>query len=210
MEIDRIPCIIFSPTDIRPVNLYQGIDPAPGIYKDKGDYFVDMMVGIDSLKRVYVVEYLRARIEVTEQANHIIEFYLKYKKAPKRVTIETIAYQEALRSLVKDTMSEQGIYIPGLEKGVKPRLGKDSRHDKIVGIAKTGRLYIKESMEALRTELLTIHRTKRSPDCLDALWNCLYHSQHYSGEEIFDMEEQGGYVVDIDDDTKDSGDWLTI
>ena len=42
--------------------------------------------------------------------------------------IETVAYQEALRAAVKKRMLEENLYIPGLEKGVKPRTRKSERY----------------------------------------------------------------------------------
>jgi len=210
--IDDVPCMVFpgkdNEEDIRPGNIFIGIDPATGVNKDKGDYYVRMVILIDKMRNVYVIEYRRERFEVVEQADDIIESFLKYRGRARRVTIETIAYQESLRSLVRSKCSEKKLYLPGIEKGVKPRQGKDSRHDKIVGIAKTGRLYIYQSMEALKTELLTIHRTKRSPDCLDALWNALYHSYPYGGDKVERNKKPDDDYEEVSIDKQDE--WLVL
>uniref|UniRef100_A0A6H1ZLW7 Putative terminase n=1 Tax=viral metagenome TaxID=1070528 RepID=A0A6H1ZLW7_9ZZZZ len=185
-----LPCMIFADDDIRPLNLFMGIDPAPGNNKDSGDYYVRKVIGIDKQGRVYVIEYRRERIEVNEQGRDIVDTYLKYHSAFVRTTIETTGYQESLRSVVRDMTQDKNIFIPGLEKGVKPRNAKSSRHDKIVGIAKTNKLFIKQSMEALKTEMFTVHNTKRSPDCMDALWNALYHSYPYMGDDVKDKKKE--------------------
>ena len=124
---DDLPCMVFSGKngdDIRPVNLFSGIDPAPGNKKDSGDFYVNMVIGVDTFWRIYVLGYDRLRVEVDEQANIIIRNFIEYRKKIKRTTIETIAYQESLRSLCRMKMKEKNLYIPGLESGTKPRSSK--------------------------------------------------------------------------------------
>jgi len=212
---DDIPCMVFKngkEDDIRPVNLFSGIDPAPGNKKDSGDFYVNMVIGIDSMWRIYVLDYVRDRIEIDEQANLIIQNFITYRKKIKRTTIETIAYQESLRSLCRMKMKEKGLYIPGLETGTKPRSEKSSRHDKIIGYVKTGKLFIKQSHYALKTELLTVHAAKKSPDCLDALWNALFNAMPYSGENLNSLKKDvtGSFVLDKDTNYGDEDDWLVI
>jgi len=179
-----LPCMVFSESDVRPGNLFMGIDPAPGNLKDSGDYYVRMVILIDRNGNVYVLDYKHARIEINDQARDIVDTYLKYNSAIARTTIETVGYQESLRSVVRDLTADKSIYIPGLESGVKPRAAKSSRHDKIVGLAKMNKLYLRDNMEALKSELFTVHNTKHSPDCLDALWNALYNSYPYTGDDV--------------------------
>ena len=74
-------------------------------------------IAIDSENNKYLVDVIRGRFNPAEQPDIIIKCFKKFKH--RKVKIETVAYQEALRAGVKKKMMDEGIYIPGLEKGCK-------------------------------------------------------------------------------------------
>ena len=110
--------------EIKPVELYTGVDPASSL-SARADYFVIAIIAIDNENNKYVVDIYRNRISPAQQPQLIIDYYKKYK--PRRVKIETVGYQEALRTGVRELMREENLYIPGLERGVKPRNSKSER-----------------------------------------------------------------------------------
>ena len=63
----------------------------------RADYFVVATIAVDSDNNKYVVDMYRNRISPAEQPDVIIDTFKKYR--PRRMRIETVGYQEALRAL---------------------------------------------------------------------------------------------------------------
>ena len=101
----------------KPINIYIGIDPASSV-ADHRDYSVIMVVGVTAEHDYYVLEYWRERVLPMDCAEQIFKIFKKYKPV-KRVNIETIAYQEMLRDYVMRRSKSEGLFLPGIEKGIK-------------------------------------------------------------------------------------------
>ena len=86
--------------------------------------------------------------------------------------IETTGYQEALRVGVRDIMREKGLYIPGLEKGVKPRTKKSERLLSMVPMFARGQFYFRPEDIKPQQEFLSYPRGKHD-DVMDAIWTAL-------------------------------------
>tara|TARA_R100001198_G_scaffold14363_1_gene6646 strand:+ start:1676 stop:3241 length:1566 start_codon:yes stop_codon:yes gene_type:complete len=100
-----------------PIDIYLGIDPASSV-ADHRDYSVIMVVGVTDEHDYYVLEYWRERALPMDCAEQIFKIFKKYKPV-KRVNIETIAYQEMLRDYVMRESKKRGLFLPGIEKGIK-------------------------------------------------------------------------------------------
>ena len=86
--------------------------------------------------------------------------------------IETVGYQEALRTAVRELMQKEQIYISGLEKGVKPRNRKSERLLSMVPMFARGQFYFRaEDIEADK-EFLSYPRGQHD-DVMDAIWTAL-------------------------------------
>ena len=90
--------------------------------------------------------------------------------------IETVAYQEALRSATRALMLEKNLYIPGLEKGVKPRNRKSERLLSLVPIFAKGQFYFRPQDLTAQQEFLSYPRGKND-DVMDAVWTALEGSR---------------------------------
>lgn len=154
----------------KPVDLYMGVDPASSL-SIKADYFVIVVLAVDSDGNVYIVDKLHTRLNPAEQPQTIVDMYLKYH--PRKVRIETVAYQEALRAGVKALTVTQGIYIPGIEKGVKPRNSKSERLLSMVPLLASGKFYFRTEDTDIQTEFWSFPKGKHD-DYLDAIWTALY------------------------------------
>ena len=86
--------------------------------------------------------------------------------------IETTAYQEALRSAVRKQMHEENLYIPGLEKGVKPRTRKSERLLSMVPMMAKGEFLFRPQDIEPQKEFLSYPRGKHD-DVMDAIWTAL-------------------------------------
>ena len=86
--------------------------------------------------------------------------------------IETVAYQEALRTAVKERMLNENLYIPGLEKGVKPRNRKSERLLSLVPMLAKGEFYFRSQDTEAQAEFLSYPKG-RHDDIMDAVWTSL-------------------------------------
>ena len=84
-----------------------------------------MVLGVTSEYDYYVIEYWRKRVLPMECADEIFKIAKRYSPI-KRINIETIAYQEMLRDYIMKRSKKEGLFLPGIEKGVKIILIKES------------------------------------------------------------------------------------
>jgi len=153
----------------RPVSVYCGIDPASSLAA-RSDFFVIAVVGIDGDNNKYIIDIIRDKIDPAIQPETIIKAYKKYR--PRRMKIETVGYQEALRSNVRKQMLDEGLYIPGLEKGIKPRQKKSERLLSLVAPLARGEFYFRPNDIHAQQEFLSYPRGKHD-DILDAVYYAL-------------------------------------
>ena len=99
------------------INIYIGVDPASTI-NTYSDFSVIMVIGVTSDFDYYVLEYWRKRVLPMECADEIFRIFERYSPV-RRVNIETIAYQEMLRDYVYKRSKKEGLFIPGIERGIK-------------------------------------------------------------------------------------------
>ena len=112
----------------------------------------------------------RNRISPAEQPSLIIKYYKKYK--PRRVKIETVGYQEALRTGVRELMKEENLFIPGIESGVKPRNAKSERLLSLVPLFAKGTFYFRAEDTHAQAEFLSYPKGKHD-DIMDSVWTAL-------------------------------------
>ena len=86
--------------------------------------------------------------------------------------IETVGYQEALRTAVRELMLKENVYIPGLEKGVKPRNRKSERLLSLVPLFAKGTFYFRPQDNIAQQEFLSYPKGKHD-DVMDAIWTAL-------------------------------------
>ena len=155
--------------EVKPVEVYCGVDPASSL-ASTADYFVVSTIGIDYDNNKYIIDIFRDRISPAEQPQKLIEVFKKYR--PRRMKIETVGYQEALRTAVRELMFKESLYIPGLEKGVKPRNRKSERLLSLVPLFAKGTFYFRPQDNIAQQEFLSYPRGKHD-DVMDAIWTAL-------------------------------------
>ena len=151
------------------MDVYCGVDPASSL-SARADFFVVATIGVDSDNNKYVIDIYRNRISPAEQPQILIDKFKKYR--PRRMKVETVGYQEALRVAVRDLMREENLYIPGLESGVKPRNSKSERLMSLVPMFARKQFHFRpEDIEA-QQEFLSYPKGKHD-DIMDAVWTAL-------------------------------------
>ena len=184
---------------VKPVEVYAGVDPASSL-SATADFFVIATIAVDSDNNKYVVDLFRDRISPAEQPGKIIELYKKFR--PKRMNIETTGYQEALRTAVRELMLEGNLYIPGLERGVKPRTRKSERLLSLVPMFAKKSFYWRPEDLVGQQEFLSYPRGKHD-DVMDAIWTAL---ERHKPCRIGEFDE----TKEIDVNKKKVIDWMTL
>ena len=152
------------------INIYIGVDPASSI-NSYSDFSVIMVIGVTAEFDYYVLEYWRKRVLPMECADEIFKFVKRYSPV-RRVNIETIAYQEMLRDYVYKRSKKEGLFIPGIEKGIKGygnKKKKDRLFEGLQPMFKQGAVHLKKNHHEFIGELLDFPKGSHD-DCIDAFW----------------------------------------
>jgi phage terminase large subunit-like protein len=116
--------------------------------------------------------------------------------------IETVGYQEALRTATKQLMQENNLYIPGLERGVKPRNSKSERLLSLVAMFARGQFYFRSEDISAQQEFLSYPKGKHD-DIMDAIWTALEGAKKTSLKILPDEDDSFGFKNKVLD-------WLTM
>ena len=181
----------------KPVDIYCGIDPASSL-SARSDFFVIATIAVDNDGNKYILDILRDKINPALQPETIIAVFKKFR--PKRMKIETTGYQEALRANVRKMMLEQGLYIPGLEKGVKPRTRKSERLLSLVAPLARGEFHFRSEDIIPQQEFLSYPRGKHD-DILDAVYYAMDRITPCRSKALIDPSQKV---------TNKVLDWLTL
>ena len=152
------------------INIYIGVDPASSI-TSYSDFSVIMVIGVTAEFDYYVLEYWRKRVLPMECADEIFKLFKRYSPV-RRVNIETIAYQEMLRDYVYKRSKKEGLFIPGIEKGIKGygnQKKKDRLFEGLQPMFKQGAVHLKKNHHEFIGELLDFPKGSHD-DCIDAFW----------------------------------------
>jgi len=184
---------------VKPVNVYGGVDVASSL-SSTADYFVIQSIGIDFEGVKYDIETFRGRISTDKQPHHIISRFKKYHH--NKMKIETVAYQEALRVAVRELCREQGIHIPGIESGIKPRNSKSERLLSLVPMFARGQFKWRGDNLEGPAEFVSYPKGKND-DIMDAVWIALQNSRPCKHENIVAKGKKFKKVKKVLD-------WMTI
>lgn len=117
-------------------NVFIGVDPAIST-KKHSDYFALAILAITASGKKFVIDVKLGRIKsASAQANLILTYAFNYHATA--IGIETVAYQQALATQVKERMQESGNYYRILE--FKPRDRKNERLKNLEWPLRTGRM----------------------------------------------------------------------
>ena len=103
-------------------------------------------------------------------ADKIFEMVKRYSPV-RRVNIETIAYQEMLRDYVQKRSKKEGLFVPGIEQGIKgyTQKKKDRLFEGLQPMFKQGAVHLKKNHHEFIGELLDFPKGSHD-DCIDAFW----------------------------------------
>ena len=177
------------------VNIYIGVDPASSI-SSRNDFSVIMVIGVTADYDYYVIEYWRERVLPMECADKIFDILKRYSPI-KRVNIETIAYQEMLRDYVQKRSKKEGLFVPGIEQGIKgyTQKKKDRLFEGLQPMFKAGAVHLKKTHHEFIGELLDFPKGAHD-DTIDAFWLATQYARGNpkAGKKKKDKKEDGTYM----------------
>ena len=188
-----------------PINVYLGVDIA-ATATSTSDYQVIMVIGVDSEKNRYVLDYFRNRIPTFDLPDVIIRYANKYSPV-RRVTIETVAAQEMVRDMTTRLAATDKRLVPGVFKGVKPPGGikKQDRLETSLGpIVNSKKLYVRKTMTELVDEFFE-HPVSRHDDLMDAL----YYADYFARPPASGRFDKGSDTINRVKKTFKKYNWLT-
>ena len=151
------------------INIYIGVDPASTINR-RSDYSVIMVLGVTAEYDYYVIDYWRKRVLPMECADEIFKIAKQYSPI-RRINIETIAYQEMLRDYIMKRSKKEGLFLPGIEKGIKNYTSKkkDRLFEGLQPMFKAGAVHLKKQHHEFIDELIDFPKGSHD-DVIDAFY----------------------------------------
>lgn len=144
---------------VRNCFVYIGVDPAISTSKS-ADHFALTVLAIDHYGKKYVIKQVLTRINsVSAQAELIAEHVHNFHA--RKVGIETIAYQQALATQLREDMHKTGRFYPIEE--FKPRDRKNERLKNLEYPISQGRLFFPHTKSDKDPVAVTIEQFKGYP-----------------------------------------------
>jgi predicted phage terminase large subunit-like protein len=143
------------------MNIFMGVDLAIS-QEDSADHFAIVVMGVDSDKNRYVIDFYDGQLRFGDQTKKILAFYEKYD--PMRVCIEINAYQRAQYHSLKDEDKDIRLTPVNQDKD------KMSRAWKLTPLFEDGKMFFKKGGNIhLLIEQLVLFPSYRYKDLFDAL-----------------------------------------
>mgnify|MGYP003110262598 FL=1 len=172
--------------DIRPCNVFVGVDPATDIARRDSDFSVLLAVAVDDFNNIYVLDYIRNRalpvlgIPGNSQRG-IVDYIFDYNSMyhPSLFTIEeTTMSRPIFQALRAEMMRRNDFTVKFKEEKPGTRM---SKRDRIQGVLaqrfSVGQIYIKKEHYDLHREITTFGPRMGHDDTIDALaYACKYAS----------------------------------
>lgn len=150
------------------LKIFMGIDLAIS-EADQNDKFAIVVIGVDSDKKYYVLDYHEGRHRFGKQTEKILQYYKRWK--PIRAGIEINAYQKAQYHNLRDSINEEEHGINGEDlrlRKITTDKDKITRAWKLSAIFEDKRIFFKENQHLL-IEHLVLFPNYPLKDLFDAL-----------------------------------------
>ncbi len=142
------------------------IDPAITIEtRSDPDYTAIVTCAVDADKNIYVVEYTRKRMLPAETIDDLLRHVTAYD--PEVVGCETVGFQKVLKFYLDEECNRRKMY-PFIKELTTGGVRKSYRIERLQPYFEKGKIFIREGMEDLKTELISFP-TGKHDDVIDAL-----------------------------------------
>jgi hypothetical protein len=177
-EESGISTIVTEEGDVKPVNVFAGVDPATDSIRRDADYSVIIFIACDVDNNIYVLDYIRKRslpvlgIPGSDKKG-IVDYIFDYGKIykPLMFTIEDTSMSKPVFQSIKSEMIRRNDFTINF-KDEKPGT-RMSKRDRIQGILAqrfaVGQMHIKKTHYDLQREIITFGPRMAHDDTIDAL-----------------------------------------
>ena len=183
-EETGISYICFDNGDIKPINVFAGVDPATDSTRRDSDFSVLLFVGVDDNNNVYVLDYIRKRsLPVLgipgDGKKGIVDYVFDYNKIynPNLFVIEdTTMSKPVFQSIIAEMRRKNDFGIKYAAEKPGTRMSKRDRIQEILAQRfAIGSVHIKKEMYDLYREIITFGPRMGHDDTIDALaYACKY------------------------------------
>ena len=201
---------ILTKEDAIPVNVYVGVDLA---YEagQKHDYQIIMVMGVDSDKNYYVIDYYREHSPLYQMPSRILEYCKRYAPV-KRASVESVGAQGVIKDAVRELSGQDRKFMPGIIMGKKPpaRIKKEDRIESLLcPIVNRKKMFIKKEHTELFDEMFQFPKAKHD-DILDGMWYaCINSRAPLSRKFNVDDFEKNEQKNDISASSNRKINWIT-
>lgn len=145
---------------------YIGVDPALG--KAKGDYFAISLLGYLQKEKRFLAQSFGYKVAPLKMVDIIIDLYARTAShgKPIKMAIETVAYQEFFKDVLKNKAKERSLFLSVVE--LKNSVAKELRIDSLAPFIFDGTIVVFEGSHLLIEELCTYPKAAHD-DLLDSL-----------------------------------------
>jgi len=170
--------------DVKPVNVFAGVDPATDSTRRDSDFSVLLFVAIDADNNIYVLDYLRKRsLPVLgipgDHKKGIVDYVFDYNKTfkPNLFTIEDTTMSKPVFQAINAEMRRRNDFT--IKYNAEKPGNRMSKRDRIQEILaqrfSVGAVHIKKEQYDLQHEILTFGPRMGHDDTIDALaYACKY------------------------------------
>ena len=164
--------------EMKPVQVFVGVDPATDVNRRDSDYSVLMVVAVDMNNSVYVIDYIRARglpvmSILGEGKSGIVDhmFDLAHKYHPNLMVVEdTTMSRPIFQSLKSEAMRRNDFSVKWKEEKPGTRMNKRDRIQEILSQRfAIGQIFMKKNHYDLHHEIVTFGNRMAHDDVIDAL-----------------------------------------
>ena len=170
--------------DVKPVNVFAGVDPATDSVRRDSDFSVLIYVGVDSDNNCYVIDYIRKRsLPVLglqgDSRKGIVDYMFDYNKIyhPNLYTVEdTTMSKPVFQSLVSEMRRRNDFSVKYIAEKPGTRMSKRDRIQEILAQRFAIKsMYLKKDQYDLQHEVITFGPRMGHDDTIDALaYACKY------------------------------------
>ena len=177
-EATNISSIVTSSGEVKPVNVFAGVDPATDSIRRDADYSVIVLIGCDVDNNIYVLDYFRKRsIPVLgipgSDKKGIVDHIFRLNKIyhPTLFTIEdTTMSKPVFQAIRAEMMRKNDFSVSFKEEKPGTRMSKRDRIQEILAQRfSVGQIHIKRTQYDLQREIITFGPRMAHDDTIDAL-----------------------------------------
>ena len=172
-----IKCVVID-GEVKPVNVFVGVDPATDSVRRDSDYSVLLAVAVDEYNNIYVLDYIRKRgLPVLaipgEGKKGIVDYIFDYNAYynPTLFVIEDTAMSKPVFQTIRAEMMRRNDFTVKF-KDEKPgtRMSKRDRIQEVLAQRfSVGQMHIQKEMYDLEREITTFGPRMAHDDTIDAL-----------------------------------------